>query len=316
MTVSVLLIAFHGDRWLPDCLSTLASASSGRSHLILVDNSGNSIIPSLDLSAFDAEVLHTGQPMGFAEANNFGLVHATHLEDHILFLNQDTVSTPGWIDTCCAMIAQQPDIAALTPLTRNYTLEDWEKYFLECALLSDSFAQAIGAEMSLKGFHETPVIPAAAMLVRRDALISSGPFDPIYESYYEDYDLCFRLRRTGGRVGVCGDAVLGHFSGSASQSPAAERRRARWVSRNQVIYTARTSAAARWSYFLCHFLLEFPRGLLRSLLRRPGAKPLAPYLSAHASLLALLPRLISVRRDNQAWQAYLNTIHWPARSSS
>jgi hypothetical protein len=68
VTTSILLIAYHGDRWLPDCLSTLADASAGRPHLILVDNAGNTIIDDLDLSAFNAEILSTPPQSPWAEA--------------------------------------------------------------------------------------------------------------------------------------------------------------------------------------------------------------------------------------------------------
>ena len=100
MTCSVVLIAYHGDRWLPACLQSLAQASAQPPHLVLVDNDGNSTISELDLSPFDIEVLCTPRPMGFAEANNFALTNASHLEETVLFLNQDTISPAGWIDIC------------------------------------------------------------------------------------------------------------------------------------------------------------------------------------------------------------------------
>lgn len=59
MKVTVVLVAYQGDRWLPNCLETLAGAGADPLHLVLVDNAGNSVIDALDLSAFDAEVLST-----------------------------------------------------------------------------------------------------------------------------------------------------------------------------------------------------------------------------------------------------------------
>ena len=57
-------------------------------------------------------------------------------------------------------------------------------------------------------------------------------------------------------------------------------------------------------------------GMARSLLRRPGAKPLGPYLAAHWDLLKLMPRLLSERLDRAVWQAYLREIGWPPASGA
>ncbi len=92
MAVSVILVAYYGDKWLPDCINSLQQSSAERLHLVLVDNTGNTILDDLDFTGFDYEVISTPHPMGFAEANNYALSHASYLEKFVLFLNQDTVS--------------------------------------------------------------------------------------------------------------------------------------------------------------------------------------------------------------------------------
>ena len=39
MNSTVILVAYHGDQWLPNCLHSLPLASSARLHLVLIDNS-------------------------------------------------------------------------------------------------------------------------------------------------------------------------------------------------------------------------------------------------------------------------------------
>src|SRR5690606_12640083 len=136
------------------------------------------------------------------------------------------------------------------------------------------------------------------------------PFDPIYGSYYEDYDLCQRLRQHSALLGVCADARVGHYSGSASTTAEAALKRDLNVIRNRVIYEARHGEGRRSTCLLRHFLLDAPRQLLRTLLRRPGAKPLQAVIGAQVSLLRLLPRLLSASRDREQWLAYLASIGW------
>jgi len=57
---------------------------------------------------------------------------------------------------------------------------------------------------------------AAAMLVRRAAFEEVGGFDARYFCYFEDVDLCFRLRLAGWRVVQTPDAVVAHVGGGVS----------------------------------------------------------------------------------------------------
>lgn len=275
-----------------------------------MDNFGNTTIDDLEPGELHYRVLRTPYSMGFADANNFALVNGDKLGRYIVFLNQDVCSEGNWVDPCIDYLENHPSIGALTPLTNDYDNSGYEPYFLECARKSVAFAQDHDSGRTFEVFYETPVVPAAAMVVRRSVLEEVGPFDPIYGSYYEDYDLCLRIRRAGYKIGICTGGTIQHFSGSATATKAAERRRARWITRNRVILKQREGGHG-FGGLLTHFLLGFPRGLVRSLLRRPAAKPLRPYLAAHWDLLRLTPRLVSRRRDEMIWQRYLAEIGWP-----
>lgn len=294
---------------MPACINSAIHMAKSVSHLMIVDNSGNKLLSQLDLSSFLFDIIKTEEPLGFAEANNFALVNAHELGEFVVFLNQDTKTRDDWLDACIQCLQADPGIAAVTPMTKTYDWQGWDPYFLECARKSPAFGTAFDAGEDLASFYETPVIPAAAMVVRRSVLQEVGPFDPIYGSYYEDYDLCNRIRNAGYQVGVCTAGAVAHFSGSATTNPEAERRRARWVTRNRMIFNQRVSKH-RWRSLLRHFLLVFPRGLLRSIFRRPSSKPLLPYLRAHGDLILLLPRLVSETGDRRCWEHYLDELGW------
>jgi GT2 family glycosyltransferase len=66
---------------------------------------------------------------------------------------------------------------------------------------------------------------AASILVRRAALEHAGVFDERFFLYWEDVDLCFRLRAAGFRLVVAGDAVVRHraHASQALDSPGWDR---------------------------------------------------------------------------------------------
>ncbi|WP_457653564.1 glycosyltransferase family 2 protein [Rhodocaloribacter sp.] len=326
MTVSIILVAYHGDRWLPSCLASLAGSSARRLHLVLVDNSGNTIIDEVDLSAFDAEVLRSPKPLGFAEANNFALVRASHLEDVVLFLNQDTISPAGWVDACLEAMAGDASLGAVSPLIRTYDDDGWDPSFLACldeeqrrhltmgdeseALPKDNLTSGATLPKGNAKVWQTRNAPAPALLVRTDVLREVGPFDPVFGSYYEDYDLCRRIRQAGFRIGFATGAHVRHFSGSTTDTPEKERRRMRRIIRNRVLYQLREEGTGRRLGVLRWFGRDLPRRLVRGLMRTPSSQPPGVTLGAYGDLVRLLPRLVSAKRDEAVWQAYLHELGW------
>src|SRR5437762_2939644 len=60
---------------------------------------------------------------------------------------------------------------------------------------------------------------AAALLVRRAAFAEIGGFDPAFRpAWYEDVDLCARLREAGWRVRYVPAAPVAHDGGAAMRS--------------------------------------------------------------------------------------------------
>jgi N-acetylglucosaminyl-diphospho-decaprenol L-rhamnosyltransferase len=55
-----------------------------------------------------------------------------------------------------------------------------------------------------------PWVVAACVFVRRDAFAAAGGFDPRFFLYFEDVDLCVRLRRAGWSVVVDPSVVVDH----------------------------------------------------------------------------------------------------------
>ena len=144
--INVLIVGYDSERWLPACLSTLKAASSSRIQLCFVDNHNNPGLQTFDFSAFDLEVLQTPYPMGFADANNFGIQRTEFESEFTVFLNQDTVSTPLWIDDCVACFRNDPKLGILSPGLRTYDLSDWEPNLAACVCESGLTDRVLEAE--------------------------------------------------------------------------------------------------------------------------------------------------------------------------
>lgn len=296
----VLVVGYNSEKWLEKCLSTLAAASVSKLQLCFVDNLNNPGLETIDLSAFEVEVLKTASPLGFADANNFGIKNTRFESKFTVFLNQDTVSTAGWIDSCVDCFENDSSLGILSPGLRTYDLSEWEPNLAACVRESDQSLDQDAAMIELQN------VTAAAMMIRTDVLHEVGPFDPIFGSYYEDYDLCRRVRRAGYRVGVCPAARVGHFSGSVTSTPDAERRRTRALVRNRLIHKVRESTSGRLGVLAKHCLFTLPVNLVRGLLRTKSSQPVSSTLAAHWDLMKIADRLISKERDDNQWRQFLS----------
>ncbi len=309
MSASVILVAYYADSWLPACLDSLVRASSQQLHLVLVDNAGNTIINKLDLSKFEFEILQAPEPMGFAEANNFALMNASHLNETVLFLNQDTVSHVGWIDQCMSCLNENMELGAVSPLIHTYDGLFWDPSFLDCLPLG-VVSQLQEEDVATSNWIYTNNVPAPSLVVRTHVLYQTGPFDPVYGSYYEDFDLCRRIKKLGYRVGFCRTANINHYSGSATTDRDRELRRMRQIIRNRIIFQLRDSENSRLFMALRFGLWDFPMRFMRGILRTASSQPPLVVLKAHSDLLKIINRVLSRKRDEAIWQNYLDEIGW------
>jgi GT2 family glycosyltransferase len=212
---SVIVLNYNGAHWLDACLSALG-AQAGPSEILVVDNA--SVDDSREIAAqhTGVRVLPLDVNLGFAGGNNAGAA-AARATDYLVFLNNDTVVQPGWLETLIRALDERPDIALAT--SHLVSLHDSE--IVDSA--GDGYLWAGGA---FKRWHGARVRPAehveevfgacgAAFAVKRAVFEALGGFDERFFMVYEDVDLSYRARLLGHRVVYVPSAVV-HHAGSAT----------------------------------------------------------------------------------------------------
>ncbi|MBK8545653.1 MAG: glycosyltransferase family 2 protein, partial [Caulobacteraceae bacterium] len=142
---------------------------------------------------------------------------------YLVFLNPDAFPEPGWLAALIATAERYPEAAAIGS---TQVRPDAPGVFDG---VGDVLHASGLAYRAWYGKHRAAAPPpgepfaacGAAMLVRREAFEVVGGFDARYFCYFEDVDLCFRLRLAGWRVLHTPDAVVAHVGGG---SPARRRR--------------------------------------------------------------------------------------------
>ena len=202
-------------------LSVLSNAPDAS--VLVVDNSHDAAQHALLCSLLPraTQVLEAGANIGFGRACNLGWLAST--AEYVFFVNPDVRLLPGCIDTLVTTLDQNSTLAAVAP--RQYldaacrwqlppawlptALRAWShEKALRDARAWRRMAMAARAEgLRLWLAKDAPVMQRAlsggALMLRRTALpLGDEPFDPRFFMYYEDSDLCIRLRRRHLRLAV------------------------------------------------------------------------------------------------------------------
>lgn len=229
MDISAILVSYNGRDHIGPCLSALASEMPPGGEIIVVDNASTDGTPEFVAREFPAvKLIAGGSNPGFAAANNRGAAEAEGR--NLLFLNTDTVVWPGSINRLQAVLDMFPEIGAAGPALvhpdGSYQVSFGRRVgflgqLLQKAVLNPFWKRALPRR--IRPLHPG-WLSAACCLVRRTAFEAAGGFDESFFLYFEDIDLCRRIRREGWRLLYEPRARVVHIGGGSTSARPAEAR--------------------------------------------------------------------------------------------
>ena len=156
----------------------------------------------------------------------------------MVFLNNDTVVTPGWLSRLIGHLGD-PRVGAVGPVTNHAGNESQITVDYGDIAGLDEFADRFTRVHAGQAF-EIRMLALFCMAVRRSVIESVGPLDERFNvGMYEDDDYSLRMRHKGYHI-LCAEDVYIHHWGSVSFSKLA-------AERYQQIYTENRAAfEAKW----------------------------------------------------------------------
>ena len=235
----VIPVHGHADETIA-CLRAIAAHPPRASfEVIVVDDASPDDTLAL-LSQVDGLRLHAlPANLGFIGACNAGAALARGR--FLLFLNNDTVPQPGWLDALRATFDAQADVGIVGA---QLVYPDGRLQEAGAMLARDGRGESRGrfADPTHPAFAwcaDVDYVSGAALMLERSLFERLDGFDPRYApAYYEDTDLAFRVRDAGLRVLVQPVARVVHLEGvSAGTDPARGMKAAQ--ARNLPVFEAR-----------------------------------------------------------------------------
>jgi GT2 family glycosyltransferase len=227
------------------CLDAIFDSPPAVEHEVLVVDDASTDDTSAMLAAYGDAVrqVRLEQNAGFATACNMGAAAAQ--ADHLVFLNNDTIPQPGWLDALVGY-ADRYAVAAVGSklLLPDGTVQHAGVVFGFQGDPLHIYAGCPADHPAVSKSRRFQAVTAACMLIRRDTFEQAGGFDTGYHNDLEDVDLCLRLGELGQEVHYCHESVLYHLE-SASRGPVTQPRpsarvyRERWgrrVRHDELLY--------------------------------------------------------------------------------
>jgi GT2 family glycosyltransferase/SAM-dependent methyltransferase len=239
--VSIVLVLYNQAGLTFRCLQALAQAIDVPAEVIVVDNASSDLTAALLARVSGCRVLAQTENLHFLRGANAGAREAQGR--HVLFLNNDTQLARGSLGAACRLLDDEPDVGAVGGkiLLLDGTLQEAGSIVWRDGSCAGHGRGQDPADAAFQFRRDVDYCSGAFLMVRRALFESLAGFDPLFApAYYEDTDLCMRVRDAGYRVVYEPTVELTHFeSGSAPSSDSA----ARLMERNHALFVQRHAQA-------------------------------------------------------------------------
>lgn len=233
LVVSVVIVSFNTKDLLRECLESLRIESDAIAHeIFVVDNlSRDGSADMVEREFPNVRLIRSDRNLGFAAANNRAFSLATGR--YLVLLNSDAFLYPGALQKAIAYMDSDPTIGlggarlvgrdgSWQPSARLFPslLND----FLTLSGLAAKYPHSTffgrfdrtWADQSVKA--EVDWVPGAFSIVRRSVLEQIGFFDENFFLYYEEVDLCRRIKLAGYAIVYWPDVTVVHLGGESSKT--------------------------------------------------------------------------------------------------
>jgi GT2 family glycosyltransferase len=233
--LSILIVTYNSRSLIDTLLKGLARQIDGlNAEVVLVDNASHDGTADAVAERHPwVHLIRSAQNLGFAAGNNLAARHAKGRV--LLLLNPDALPARGSVARGLALMDSDPSVglAGARLLADDGATQPSARMFptlMQEAIVLSGLAARFPKSRWFGRLDRTwadpasaaPVdwVPGAFALVRRDLFERLGGFDERFFLYYEEVDLCRRIRAAGYRVQYWPELRVHHIGGVSARTVA------------------------------------------------------------------------------------------------
>ncbi|HAR99610.1 MAG: glycosyl transferase family 2 [Candidatus Moranbacteria bacterium GW2011_GWC2_37_73] len=225
MDVSIIITNYKSERHLSRCIQALQSRSDGSLFEIIIINNDTAPITSI-LPIENIRLIENGINEGFAKACNRGAKIAKG--GILFFLNPDTELIKGNItDLLAALENKSVGIVAPQLTIPSGEIQKWSAgYEINlCNTIKNNLGFIKGKNLwEQNNIIEADWVSGAAFLIKKTLFDEISGFDENFFMYFEDVDLCRRVKEKNLSILVLPLIQVLHIGGQSFQNSACKKK--------------------------------------------------------------------------------------------
>ncbi len=252
MKISVIIVNYQTKDDLFKCIDSInRSKPKTNFEIIVIDNSEKSIKKELLKKFSKVKYIKSRKNVGYGGGNNLGASIAKG--KYLFFLNPDTKFENDVLDILYGFLKKEKNAGAVSPLLLK---EDGSLYIQGSkelspinAIFGTSFIHKLFPNNSIsrkfwlkdwnkKDTREVHVAPGTALMISKELFERVGKFDEEFFLYFEENDLCRKIRRLGYKIFIHPSAKVFHKLG---------------VSTSKNAFSSKYFKKSRFLYFRKHY---------------------------------------------------------------
>jgi GT2 family glycosyltransferase len=232
MDVSIVIVSFNTCHLLDECIASIERETRCSHEVIVVDNASTDGSPQMLREKYQGvTIIENTENVGFARANNQGFSVASG--KYFFMLNPDTVILDGAIDKLVEFMESNPDAGICGP--RNigkdgklqYSCDHFPSFWSALWVYTNFVNRYPSVKMFRKSrmqywdysdTRDVERIAGCSLFIGSELYKQLGGLDGKYFMYFEETDLCYRVRQYGYRIFYVPFASILHYGGESSQA--------------------------------------------------------------------------------------------------
>jgi GT2 family glycosyltransferase len=244
--LSILIVSYNTKDLLRKCLRSIYSQiNNDKFEIIVIDNnSSDGSVKMVEKEFPVVRVISNDKNLGFSKANNLGFKQSTG--EYALLLNSDILLMNKFIEQMLNDLREHSTVGVVgcrlwredmseqsmtnyafsvgtellrllkvkklfkTPASREFISKYLGKY------LGKGVRSYVSSPSGTRKAQRVDYVSGACMLVRKEAIAAVGYFDENFFMYYEDIDLCLRVKKIGWEIILSPHIGAIHYVGQSS----------------------------------------------------------------------------------------------------
>ena len=229
---AIVLLNYNGEGVLPSFLPSVVEHS--RHDVWMIDNASTDGSLNYVKENFpQVSVITLEHNYGFTGGYNLGLEQLGAQYEHFILLNTDVEVTQGWDQQLVDFLTHHLDYTAVQPKILSWK----DRAYFDYAGAGGGFLDALGypycrgriwdqLEQDFGQYDDSIQVDwasGACMAIRAEDYFTQKGFDNDFFAHMEEIDLCWRLRKSGKKIGYLGAATVYHQGGATLDRASAKK---------------------------------------------------------------------------------------------